>query len=121
MVLILGGYGAGKKRYARSLGYTDADMGEDAQADCPVLVGLESLVRSDPEHADALLPLLLKKELVLCCEVGSGVVPFDRKDRVYREATGRLTCALAERATAVVRVVAGIPVALKGELPCRCD
>ena len=58
---------------------------------------------------------------MLCREVGSGVIPMDKADRDWREATGRLCCALAQEATAVIRIVAGIPVALKGELPCMCD
>ena len=121
MVLILGGYGAGKKSYARSLGYTDAQMSADPASDAPVLTALEETVRTDPDKAEALLPLLKKKRLVLCCEVGSGVVPMEKRDRACREATGRLCCALAKEATAVVRVVAGIPIALKGELPCASD
>ena len=118
MVLILGGLGAGTKSYLRSLGFSDAQMSNDPDADAPVLVDLEAAVRSDPAHAAALLPLLCKKKFVLCCEVGSGVIPMNAADRAYREATGRLCCALAKEATAVVRVVAGIPVAIKGELPC---
>ena len=121
MVLILGGFGAGKRSYARSLGYTDAQMSADPISDAPVLTALEETVRSDPESAEALLPLLKQKRLVLCCEVGSGVVPMEKRDRAYREATGRLCCALAQEAAAVVRVVAGIPIALKGELPCISD
>ena len=120
MVLILGGYGAGKRTDAKSLGYTEAERSADPYADAPVLIALEETVRNDPERAAELLPLLKNKALVLCCEVGSGVIPLDPKDRAYREATGRLCCALAREATAVVRVVAGIPIALKGELPCGC-
>jgi adenosyl cobinamide kinase/adenosyl cobinamide phosphate guanylyltransferase len=121
MVLILGGFGAGKKSYARSLGYTDARMNADPASDAPVLVALEETVRSDPESAEALLPLLRRKQLVLCCEVGSGVVPMEKRDRAYREAVGRLCAALAKEADAVVRVVAGIPMLLKGEWPCISD
>ena len=119
MVLILGGVGAGKKAYVRSLGFTDADMGDDISDGKPVLCDLETLVRRDPEQADALLLPLLQKELVLCCEVGSGVIPLERQDRVWRDAAGRLCVRLAKEASAVVRVVAGIPVVIKGELPCR--
>ncbi len=119
MVLILGGFAAGKRSAARALGYTDADMSPDVDSDRPVLVDLESTVRSDPDRAAELLPLLLKKELVLCCEVGSGVVPLDPGERAWREATGRLACALAKEAETVVRVTAGIPVVLKGEWKCR--
>ena len=119
MVLILGGVGAGKTAYARSLGYTDADFTTDVSDEKPVLVGLEALVRRDPEQADALLLPLLQKELVLCCEVGSGVIPLERQDRVWRDAAGRLCVRLAKEASAVVRVVAGIPVVIKGKLPCK--
>ena len=68
--------------------------------------------------ADALLEPLCTKELVLCCEVGSGVIPLSREERQAREATGRLCVLLAQRADAVVRMVAGIPTAIKGVLPC---
>ena len=121
MVLILGGFGAGKRAYAKSLGYSDAELSSDVFSDAPVLTDLEATVRNDPAQAEALLPRLLAKKLVLCCEVGSGVIPMDRNERIYREAVGRLCCALAKEATAVVRVVAGIPIAIKGVLPCRCD
>jgi adenosyl cobinamide kinase/adenosyl cobinamide phosphate guanylyltransferase len=119
MLLILGGAYAGKTDFARSLGYTA--FSDDVYADCPVLCHLEAAVWKDPDGAQALLPLLLQKEVVICREVGSGVIPLDPKARAWREAVGRLCCALAKEATAVVRVVAGIPVVLKGVLPCACD
>ena len=56
--------------------------------------------------------------VILCDEVGCGVVPLDRADEAYREAVGRLCCALAEEADAVVRVIAGVPQWIKGEKPC---
>lgn len=121
MVLILGGLGAGKRTYAKTLGFSDAEMSNDPRADAPVLVDLEAAVKADPASTEALLPLLLRKKLVLCREVGSGVIPMDPGEREWREATGRLCCALAARADAVVRVVCGVPTALKGELPCTSD
>ena len=121
MVLILGGFGAGKRAYAKTLGFSDADMSDDPYADAPVLVALEAAVKADPASEEALLPHLLQKKLVLCREIGSGVVPMDPKEREWRETTGRLCITLAERADAVVRVVCGIPTVLKGELPCMCD
>ena len=121
MVLILGGAGAGKRTYAKTLGFSDAEMSSDPYADTPVLVELEAAVKADPACAEALLPQLLHKKLVLCREVGSGVIPMDPKEREWREAVGRLCCALAKEATAVVRVVCGVPTVLKGELPCTSD
>lgn len=44
----------------------------------------------------------------ICDEVGCGVVPLDRADRDWREAVGRVCCALADRAS-VERVICGIP------------
>ena len=119
MVLILGAVGAGKREFARSLGYTDSEMSRDVSFDAPVITDLEETVRSAPDRAEALLQPLLEKELVLCCEVGSGVIPLAREDRIFRETTGRLCVKLAKEAESVVRMVAGIPVCIKGELPCR--
>lgn len=121
MVLILGGLGAGKKSYLRSLGFTDAQMSNDPDADVPVLIDLEAAVRTDPASSETLFGKCLKKAFVVCREVGSGVIPLDPNERAWREATGRLCCALAKEATAVVRVVSGIPVVLKGEPPCISD
>ena len=118
MVLILGARGAGKTDYVRSLGFADADFGTEIGDGRPVLAALEDLVRRDPERADALFPALCEKECVICQEVGSGVIPLNREDRRYRDAVGRLCVRLAREATAVVRVVAGIPVVLKGVIPC---
>ena len=60
----------------------------------------------------------LRGHVITCDEVGCGVVPLDRADEDYREAVGRLCCALAEDADAVVRVIAGVPQWIKGEKPC---
>ena len=119
MVLILGALGAGKREYARSLGYADSEMSPEADSEAPVMTDLEETVRRDPDHAEELLEVLLKKELVLCCEVGSGVIPLEKSDRVFREAAGRLCVKLAKEAKSVVRLVAGIPMVIKGEAPCR--
>ena len=51
-------------------------------------------------------------------EIGGGVVPMDADARAQREAAGRLSCLLAERADTVVRVCCGLPQLLKGEWPC---
>ncbi len=118
MVLILGGAGSGKRAFAQSLGYKEEEMSPDVFSDAPVMTDLEETVRNDPAGAAALLGPLCQKELVLCREVGSGVIPLAAEDRRFREETGRLCVQLARRADAVVRMTAGIPMILKGELPC---
>ena len=42
---------------------------------------------------------------------------MDPAERERREAAGRLSCLLAERAETVVRVCCGLPQLLKGEWP----
>lgn len=51
----------------------------------------------------------LRGHVVTCDEIGCGVVPIERNDENWREAVGRLCCALAEQADAVIRVWAGVP------------
>lgn len=119
MLLIVGGEGSGKKTFALSLGYTDNEIADAVLDERPVLYHLEQMVFADPECADAILPALAEKEVVICNEVGSGVIPVDRAERIGREATGRLCVLLAQKASCVVRMVSGIPAVIKGELPCR--
>ena len=46
--------------------------------------------------------------LILCNELGCGLVPMDAFDRRYRETVGRIQCALAKEAKEVYRVYCGI-------------
>ena len=114
MILIIGGAASGKRAYLASLGYRPEDIADGVLDDKKVLYGLEKLVAADPEGAAALLPILLEKEVVACCEVGSGVIPLHYEQRQAREATGRLCVQLAAHADKVVRMVAGIPTIIKG-------
>lgn len=115
MMLIIGGAASGKMTYLASLGYKPEVIADGVLDDRKVLYGLEKLVAADPEGAAGLLPALLQKEVVACCEVGSGVIPMRFEQRRAREATGRLCVQLAARADRVVRLVAGIPIVIKGE------
>lgn len=120
MRLIIGARGAGKLEYVKSLGYGEDRIAATlaAAASAPVVYRLEELVRQVmAEHGttDALLPLLHREdlEIIICDEVGSGVVPIDPFERAWRDAVGRLCCGLAARAARVDRVIVGIPVRLK--------
>ncbi len=116
VILIIGAAASGKRAFAETLGYRRADMADACLDDRPVLFNLQDLVWRDPGHADALLPGLLKKEAVLCDEVGGGIVPVDQNDFAARRAVGKLCILLAGRADCVVRVVCGIPTVIKGTL-----
>lgn len=51
--------------------------------------------------------------VLLCDEVGSGVVPLDAFERHYREQVGRVMCRLTGSADKVIRVQCGIGTILK--------
>jgi adenosyl cobinamide kinase/adenosyl cobinamide phosphate guanylyltransferase len=119
MVLIVGGEGSGKRTFAQSMGYTPAEMADGVVDERPVVFHLERMVFADPESIDDLLTQLVRKEVVICNEVGSGVMPVDWKERAGREATGRLCVRLAKQAECVVRMVSGLPTVIKGQLPCK--
>ena len=108
-VLFIGGAHQGKAALAKRL-----------YPDLPLAANLHERVRAALDAGRDPMALLdgLSGCAVTCDEVGCGVVPLDPADEAYREAVGRLCCALAARAAAVVRVTAGLPQFIKGEKPC---
>ncbi len=71
-------------------------------------------VNQDTGKTDTKKTSAVKSELIILMrEVGSGVVPMDKSERIWREQTGRVSCFFAERADRVYRMLAGIPQRLK--------
>lgn len=112
MILVVGGIASGKSTFARSLGFTAHDVAH-ARVD-------ELLARTSAADLPHLVDALAEKRLVICTEVGSGLVPADAEERTARERIGRGCAALAARATSVVRMVCGIPCVLKGDPWSSC-
>ncbi|MDE5597311.1 MAG: bifunctional adenosylcobinamide kinase/adenosylcobinamide-phosphate guanylyltransferase [Lachnospiraceae bacterium] len=46
--------------------------------------------------------------IIICDEIGNGIVPIDKFEREYRERVGRILIELAKRAEEVERVLCGI-------------
>jgi adenosyl cobinamide kinase/adenosyl cobinamide phosphate guanylyltransferase len=114
VILVIGGAASGKRDYVRGLGYEESQFATGAIDNRPVVDRLQEIVAADKDAAEGLLEVLCAKEVVICDEVGSGVIPAERHEREVREATGRLCNQLAGHAEKVVRLVAGIPVVIKG-------
>ena len=114
MVLIIGGAAQGKLDFARrELGVVAWSDGTIGNENC--IYNLHRALRQQPE-ADTALEAWLEAHpegVVICDEVGCGVVPMDKEDRSWRERVGRTCCRLAERASAVYRVTCGLGVRLK--------
>lgn len=110
MILITGPLYSGKREFARNLlNCSEEELAQRAIWDVQELA-------ADCADLSALADSLAKKEVVIATEVGGGVVPMDRDQRMAREAAGRLTCQLAQRADTVIRVFCGLPMVLKGKL-----
>lgn len=128
MILIIGGAFQGKRAYAdRLFSLEEKDWKDGAElsfeelckaraVDCFQEFIKKSLregreVRELAERLFASNPELI----VVCNELGSGVIPTEAFDREWREATGRVCCELALRSGEVHRVVCGIGTVIKGE------
>ncbi len=51
--------------------------------------------------------------IMICDELGNGIVPLEKMDRIWREQTGRLTVELAKQAERVERILCGLGQRLK--------
>ena len=108
MIFVTGGAYSGKTEYVKN------NLGADKKT----VNGLHKIIRDamanglDPyDEAEKILDA--KPDIVICDEVGSGIVPLDAFEREWRETVGRISCMFAERADSVIRVVCGIGVKLK--------
>ena len=119
MRIITGGAFQGKRAFAEKLypGVEWTDGGRcalDEIRTCRAVYGFHEFVKRWLKHGkswEELASLILEenRELILICdEIGCGLVPVDAFEREYRESTGRVMNALAVQAERVDRVVCGI-------------
>lgn len=128
MKLVIGGRAQGKCAFVlarEGLAPDDVCDGEvcplDPLPEKPVFNHLHLLARrlleagSDPVDTLTRYAGMHPETIFISDEVGCGVVPLDPFERVWREAAGRVCCALAEQSDTVLRVYVGIPAVIKGE------
>lgn len=119
MRIITGGAFQGKRAFAEKLypGVEWTDGGRcalDEIRTCRAVYGFHEFVKrwiKQGKRWEELASLMLEenRDLILICdEIGCGLVPVDAFEREYRESTGRVMNALAEQAERVDRVVCGI-------------
>lgn len=123
-VLLVGGIGQGKESYAANRWEIGAlPNGETCALACDMaggIVKLHLLVRrlleSGQDPVEMVMTSLDRQEswLVICDEIGGGIVPISREERQWREVTGRICCEIAARADVVERLCCGLPQRLKG-------
>ena len=104
MILIIGGFAQGKLHYVEQhyseqeyiVNHLHLFIKEQLQQGKNPEDEINKIIK---EHPDCIL---------ICDEIGNGIVPMEAEERIYRERTGRILERLAAQADEVVRVVCGI-------------
>ena len=112
-LLVIGPENSGKRDFVRSLGYSEKDMSTDIYDDCPVLLDLHKAVMSCSSDPEDLMPFLLRKKVIVCSEVGSGIIPVSPELTQARVQIGKQCNELAQQVDCVIRMICGIPTRLK--------
>lgn len=125
MELYIGGYAQGKLNYVlqqkgfESSRVAEAELPEADAAEQVIIHHLHLWVKEqirrggDPEGDIQAYVDAHPKCVIVCDEIGNGIVPMEPGEREYRERTGRILIELAKRAERVERVVCGIGQRLK--------
>ncbi|MCM1127103.1 MAG: bifunctional adenosylcobinamide kinase/adenosylcobinamide-phosphate guanylyltransferase [Lachnospiraceae bacterium] len=126
MELYIGGKGQGKLFYVcRRLGLKEQEVLEGSVASveealaCKAVNHFHLFIKKVMEEGgDALevmerLAKINSNMVIICDEIGCGIVPLEKKERDYREMVGRTMCLAAKKADRVVRIVAGLPWQIK--------
>lgn len=121
MKLFIGGFAQGKLHYVlqrEKLRDPEHDVWDaclpERQREVIVVNHLHRYIREmlaqgkDPEEPIRRLVESCPECILICDEIGNGIVPMDAGEREYRERTGRILERLASEADEVVRVVCGI-------------
>ena len=130
MELYIGGFAQGKLDYVKTQ-YPSAKVFENledfmdagASSNCGrILNGLHLIIKQmlaggikADEVERRIMPLAENSQYmaIICNEIGCGIVPLDKDERLYRELTGRILVKLASKADKVVRITCGIPQRIK--------
>lgn len=128
MKLVIGGVAQGKREYAKeTFGIQEGEIidGEQcflsqvpkARAVDHFQVFLRTYLNEKEDRANWMEQLIKNNPeiVIICTEVGSGIVPLEAEERLFREEVGRSLCQLAKEAKQVHRVLAGIGMVIKSE------
>lgn len=130
MILIIGGAYEGKTQYAvKNLGITESEILDGKTCEYRDLFSAKAvnnfhlLIKRLVESGENTLEFVDKVYnsnptiTIISDEIGCGIIPLEKSDRIWREETGKACCKIAEMSDVVVRINCGIPTVIKGELP----
>ncbi|MFI3325633.1 MAG: bifunctional adenosylcobinamide kinase/adenosylcobinamide-phosphate guanylyltransferase [Clostridia bacterium] len=105
MIFITGGKSQGKTEFAKSFKLNLTDNLEDL---------IKNWLEENKNIEEKINELFIdEKSVIVCLEVGCGIVPLDKQERIYREVVGRTACLVAKKADEVYRLNCGIAQKIK--------
>ncbi len=125
MILVFGGAYQGKKEFvANKFGYTLDDMfqcseKEEIDFSKEVITDLENYILGAIRRDENPLQFVnankskLKDKIIVITDVGSGIVPVSKEQRLFRDNVGKVTQILSRDSKEVYRVFCGIGEKLK--------
>lgn len=126
MVMITGGAYQGKTAYAmRKFGLAETDIADGSVCEPEALKtarcirNYQELVKRLGDESIAYTNELCRvnpNAVVIINEIGCGIIPIEKSERVWRENVGRCGCILASNSRLVVRMVCGVPALIKGKM-----
>lgn len=127
MIMITGGAYSGKKAYAKErFGFSDEDIlngGEcqfEAVFTAKCIADYQFLVKrllEEKQDAQTFTKRLCEENpnaVIIMNEIGAGIIPLEKSERIWREETGRAGCLISANSSEVIRLVCGIATNIKG-------
>ncbi len=110
MILVIGGAFQGKLTFVRNtLGISDDNIFDKFH------LKVKNLIEQNGNIDDFLKEIFYGGfDVIISDEIGCGIVPARKEDRLWRETVGRALCDIASRSSEVWRVQCGIGIKIKG-------
>lgn len=126
MRLIIGGAYQGKTRYAaEKYGLADSEIisGEMLDGNIPdgvkcvndLHLYIKKIIADGGDPIENISGIISRypEIIFIMNEIGNGIIPMERTERIWREQVGRTGCFLAGKAESVERLICGMAVRIK--------
>ncbi|MGN1136944.1 MAG: bifunctional adenosylcobinamide kinase/adenosylcobinamide-phosphate guanylyltransferase [Oscillospiraceae bacterium] len=127
MIMITGGAFQGKREYAKKrFGFSDDEILNGGSCEFEAVFTAKCVTdyqlavkrlleeNADPEEFTRRLCRENSGVVIIMNEIGGGIIPIEKSERIWREETGKAGCIIAENSREVIRLVCGIPTKIKG-------
>jgi hypothetical protein len=126
MKFIIGGAYQGKTGYAmKKYGFTESEIMDGENPDMEKIADyrcinnfhlfIKKIVAQGGNPIVAAEKILNENPdiIIIMNEIGNGIIPIEKNERIWREETGHTGCFLAEKSESVERIICGMPICIK--------